>query len=299
MSLLRLIVKRTFFLAVFVASYSLASAKEHDAKAAKTIKIAMLHLELKYADLDHNAQLIERGIELAAEQQADWLITPELALTGYRFDLKIGTDWITHGPDQYVQRIQDLAKEHELVVFLSHLEGVSSSSKGNSEQNKVFNTLFVIDRSGKIVGRHRKINTIPIAEDWSSAGIEASMVNIDKQNVGLLICADAWPATHAQNLKDRGANMIISSASWAPGEYGPADTWEKRSSETELPLFVNNRTGLEREFDLRESVTAVSYQGKRLLSHRSPDSQVVLIDWNARENTLANYSKHKIWLEDR
>ena len=63
MSLLRSIVRRTFLVAVLIASYSLASANEHDANEAKTIKIAMLHLELKYADLDHNALLIERGIE--------------------------------------------------------------------------------------------------------------------------------------------------------------------------------------------------------------------------------------------
>ncbi len=296
MSLLRPIVKRTFLVAVLIASYSLASANEQDANEAKTIKIAMLHLELKYADLDHNAQLIERGIELAAKYGADWVMTPELALTGYRFDLKLGTDWITHGPDKYVQKIKRLAKKHELIIFLSHLEGINSETD-SVEKQKVFNTLFVIDRSGKIIGRHRKINTIPIAESWSTAGTEATVVGIDQHKVGLLICADAWPTTHAQRLKEKGANIIVSSASWAPGQYGPADTWEKRSLETGLPLFVNNRTGLERQFDLRKSITAVSYQGRRLVSHQSPDSQVVIINWNLPENSLHSRSNHIIGLK--
>jgi len=75
------------------------------AKERQAIKIAMLHLALKYADLEHNSALIKSGIELAATQGANWVMTPELSHTGYRFDLKIGTDWISDGPDQYVQDV--------------------------------------------------------------------------------------------------------------------------------------------------------------------------------------------------
>lgn len=253
------------------------------------LKIAMLHLELKYADLEHNANLIEAGIERASKEGADWLLTPELALTGYRFDLKIGTDWITPGPDAYVERMQRLAKKYEITLFFSHLEGIPTAPKG-LHTSVVFNTLFVIDRSGKIIGRHRKINTIPVAEDWSAVGTEATVVTVDQQKVGLLICADAWPREHAQILKQQGADIILSSASWAPGEYGPGDVWEKRSLETGLPLFVNNRTGIERQFDLRQSVSVVSHGGQRLFSHRSEGSRLVIISWNSTENVLVEHS---------
>ena len=118
-------------------------------------------------------------------------------------------------------------------------------------------------------------------------------MSVDQQKIGLLICADAWPESHAKRLKEQGAELILSSASWAPGEYCPGDTWEKRSLETELPIFVNNRTGL----DLRNSVSAVSYLGERLLSHQSSDSQVVLINWNIQKNILLNHSKHKIYVK--
>ena len=68
----------------------------------------------------------------------------------------------------------------------------------------------------------------------------------------------------------------------------------KRSKETGLPVFVNNRTGLERQFDLRESVSVVSYQGERLLSHQSPTSELILIDWDAQKNALLDYRTQKI-----
>ena len=280
--------KHMLFLGMVIVTSSCATTFEQ-----KNIKIAMLHLELKYADLEHNAQLIEDGIELAAKHGADWVMTPELALTGYRFDLKIGTDWIEDGPDQYVERIQHLADQHGIIIFLSHLERVNSSSN-NINNTRLFNTLFVIDRSGKIIARHQKINTIPIAESWSTPGNEPTLITVDQQKVGLLICADAWPETHAKYLKEQGAELILSSASWAPGEYGPGDTWEKRSRETELPIFVNNRTGLEREFDLRNSVSVVSHSGERLMSHQSSNSQVVLVNWDVQDNTLLGHSTRAI-----
>lgn len=265
----------------------IVSARSNDGK----LSIAMLHLELRYADLEHNAALIKRGIELASKHNADWVMTPELSHTGYRFDLKIGTEWISIGPDKYVREVQALAKEHKLVVFLSHLERIDNSL-GKSE---FFNTLFVIDTVGDIIGRHKKVNTIPVSESWSTAGTKPSVVTVDGYQVGLLICADAWPTKHAGSLKNQGAELILSSASWAPGEYGPGNTWEKRSSETSLPIFVNNRTGIERQFDLTGAVSAVSYEGKRLVSHQSPNSQLVIVNWDTKSNSVID--THSIDIE--
>lgn len=237
----------------------------------------MLHLELEYADLEHNLALIKTGIELAAAHRADWVITPELALTGYRFDLKLGVSWIEQGPDRYVQAIQTLARENQLVIFLSHLEGIDDQR---------YNTLFVIDRNGDIIGRHNKINTIPVAEDWSTAGLEALPTMVDGYRVGLLICADVWPAEHVESLRKQGADLILSSASWAPGQYGPGDVWERRSRESGLPILVNNRTGLEREFDLTASQSVVSIAGERVYTHSSDTSALVLLDWNVNTKAL-------------
>jgi len=66
-------------------------ANETRPDQAQDLRIAMLHLALEYADLEHNASLVKRGIELAAAHEADWVMTPELTFTGYRFDLQLGT----------------------------------------------------------------------------------------------------------------------------------------------------------------------------------------------------------------
>ncbi|MEO0438317.1 MAG: carbon-nitrogen hydrolase family protein [Pseudomonadota bacterium] len=241
----------------------------------------MLHLRVEYAEQESNMKLVERGVRLAAENGADWITTPELTFTGYRFDLRIGTDWIPFGPDRHVQKAAELAAELKVTLFLSHLEKVRT----DSGESKTYNTLFVVDETG-IVARHRKINTIPVAEAWSDKGNVATVVPIDEVNVGLLICADAWPEEPTQSLQENGAELIISSANWAPGKYGPGDIWEKRSAQSGLPFFVNNRTGREREFDLSQAVSVISHQGNRVLTHQSTDSKVVLIEWDTARHAL-------------
>ena len=253
------------------------------------LKIALLHLATEFADIPHNVSLVERAMRSAAAQGANWVVTPELALTGYRFDLKIGTGWITVGPDAHVQHLQKVALELGVVLFLSHLEQPNANGP-------VYNTLFVIDSQGEIIGRHRKINTIAVSEAWSTAGAGAKPVEVDGRKVGLLICADAWPGEHAASLKQQGAELLISSASWAPGKYGPGDTWEKRSLETGLPVLVANRTGVEREFDLTQSSSVVSINGERIADHRSLHSSFLLMDWPVAKSleSMASYLSYEL-----
>lgn len=273
----------TVALALFLsACWAPISKNLNEVGPKEPIKIGLLHLELRYADIPYNSKHLEHAVRLAASKGAKWILTPELTLTGYRFDLKIGLDWIPLGPDQYVQHMQRVADELNVTVFLSHLERLPTG--------EIFNTLFVIDEQGKIIGRHRKINTIPIAEAWSTAGTKPTLVDVGGHKVGLLICADAWPQGHAEDLQKRGAQMLVSSATWPPGLHGPKDTWEKRSLETKLPVFVNNRTGIERDFDIRQAASVVVDGGQRLVSHTSEKSSVVLVDWNHHARSVVNQS---------
>lgn len=281
----RLIPRRLLpFLVVLGLAISSGQVANSNTPAAKhdSVEIALLHLNLSFADLDSNYRLIERATRLAAAEGAQWVVTPELALTGYRFDLELGTDWISTGPDKYVQQAQALADELNISLFLSHLER-------SPVDEKAYNTLFVINAHGEIIATHHKINTIPISEHWSSPGTNAKPVSVDGHQVGLLICADAWPTDHAASLKQQGAEIIISSASWGPGIYGPGDTWEKRSRETGLPVFVANKTGRERGIDQSDTVSVLSFAGERLVEHQSKDSSILFVSWNTQTQRVEEH----------
>ena len=259
------------------------------------LNIAMLHIAPRLAkseaDIAFNAALIELGMRQAKAHGARWVMTPELALTGYKFNSEIGTSWITSDVDVWTRQLQQVADELELVLFLSHLE--------EDEQTKRrFNTLFVINQSGDIIARHRKINTIPGSESWSTKGEQATVVDIDNIKVGLLICADAWPEQHANSLKAQGAEVMLSSANWPPGQYGPGETWEKRVQETGLAIFVNNRTGKEKGFDMSEGESIVSSlengNAQRLFSHSSSENYLLLLNYNLVGQRLSKATSFKL-----
>ena len=56
----------------------------------RKIKVAFLHLLPISGDIQYNQDLIERAVKLAAVKHVDWIITPELAVSGLQFSRKIG-----------------------------------------------------------------------------------------------------------------------------------------------------------------------------------------------------------------
>jgi predicted amidohydrolase len=77
----------------------------------------------------------------------------------------------------------------------------------------------VIGADGLILGKHRKIRVVSVAEDWSHPGLSAEPITVASLRVGLLICADAYKPEIARHLHERGAQLLVSCASWAPRPY--------------------------------------------------------------------------------
>ena len=55
------------------------------------MKIFPLHLALEPGALARNYALLERAIRTASALQADWVVAPELSISGYEFHDAIGT----------------------------------------------------------------------------------------------------------------------------------------------------------------------------------------------------------------
>lgn len=240
----------------------------------RKLRISFLHLAPVTSDIENNRRLVESAVKVAATQGADWAITPELCIPGYLFMKQIGTDWILPQPDDWMRGFCQLVKKLGLSVFLSHPERDAAT-------NTMYNTVFVINQDGEIVGKHRKIKALGGAEAWSTAGSEIRPVECDRVKAGILICADGYKNEVAQALKENGAELLVSPVSWGPGTCGPDGEWEQRSLDTGLPIMVCNRTGAEpEELDYRNAESVVAKNGKRLLATTSDRSVVLSFDWD-------------------
>ena len=242
----------------------------------------MFHMDPMVGNLAHNCRLLEIAIDTAADKGAQWLIAPELCLCGYHFVSRIGTSWVApYTEDKCIHTVRQAAARRRMTVFLSHPER-------DSQTGKLHNTVIVIGDDGTIVGTQRKIHVIPQCEGWSSPGTASTPIALPSVVVGILICADAYTPPLAKNLKDQGAQLLISSAAWGPCPHGPDGAWEARSRETGLPLFVCNRTGAEDGISFHDAESVVIKDGKRLLAFRGHESALLLIDWDYHAQTMAS-----------
>lgn len=259
--------------------------------AASSLRIAFLHLAPTPGDLAGNRRLIDTAIMQAAQAGANWILTPELAVCGYSFVDRIGTDWIAPQPDEWMTQMGRLASRLRITLFLAVPEQ-------DLRTKQLHNSLFVITPDGRLSGAHRKINSLRVgSEAWSTPGTEAIPIPaapLDK--VGLLICADAYSPGIADSLRRQGARMLVSAAAWAPGFHGPNGEWERCTRDTGLPLFVCNRTGPDLTMDFTKAESVVVKDGERRLAMSAARSTIFLIEWDLLRQDLAAPSYQRIEL---
>ena len=163
------------------------------------MRIAFLHLSPTPGQFRDNISRIEAGVARAADLGAEWVLTPELATSGYTFHPDHGVDWIGEDHDRAVATLVELTASANVTVFLGMPER-------DAESGSLYNALRVIDRDLGLVGVHRKVNALRVgSEAWSSQGASATVVDVhDFGPVGLLICADACSARLGEAVKAPG-----------------------------------------------------------------------------------------------
>ena len=101
------------------------------------------------------------------------------------------------------------------------------------EDGLIYNTAVLISDTGRLIGKHRKINILSDVEDMYSAGDRLMVYDTPFGKAGMTICADnaAGSLVLGESLARMGAGIILSPCSWAvrPEELGRpyGDTWLK------------------------------------------------------------------------
>ncbi|WP_378541111.1 carbon-nitrogen hydrolase family protein [Neobacillus cucumis] len=242
----------------------------------RKLRVALLHLLPIAGDIKKNQILIEKAVKQAADQNVDWIITPELAVSGLQFSQKIGTKWIKKQPDEWMTNFLALVKSLNMYVLLGCPE--------KSENGELYNSVFVINRDGKLIGKQRKITSM--IDDWSTSGDFIEPIDMENVKIGVLICADAYTTNIADTLLAKGAEILVAPSAWGPGLHGPNGEWEQRSIDTGLCLFVCNRTGEDESVTFWEAESLIIKNGKHLLSHKSKQSAILTFDWDLEKMDL-------------
>ena len=199
----------------------------------RSYRIAVAQLRVDADDMELNACGILEALDLAAAEEADFLVTPEMALTGYhgRFDKR--------ARDELMDRIAAgcLAGGVTTVV-----------GAGDKRRGRCYNEQVVIGGNGRILGRHAKY--VPTSGDrkWSVAGRRLRIFRERGLSFGCLICNDLWVTPGCGSPSDprltrrlarRGARAIFHSVnSGADARYVPYHESNLRLRAREGKLFI-------------------------------------------------------------
>ena len=83
--------------------------------------------------------------------------------------------------------------------------------------DQVFNSAVIIDRQGKLLLLHRKLNELTIGHEFYAQGDRLNVCHTELGTLGLMICADGFAQDQvlARALGYMGADVILSPSAWA------------------------------------------------------------------------------------
>ncbi|MDQ0270694.1 carbon-nitrogen family hydrolase [Cytobacillus purgationiresistens] len=171
-------------------------------------KVACLQMNIAFGNPTVNYQSVESFIHEACQAQdpPDIIVLPEMWTTGY--DLTN----LNHLADKNGQLTIDFLKKIAL-KYQVHIVGGSVATQANE---KMFNTMIVIDKEGNHVQNYSKLHLFKLMDEHLhlASGADKGMFTIDDETCAGVICYDIrfpeWIRGHVLE----GAKAVFVVAEW-------------------------------------------------------------------------------------
>ena len=208
------------------------------------------------SNVGQNLNVIERFAKLARAEASKILFLPEnacfMGVPGTSMSLEVAESLDDEGVSgEVIPRLKGICREHGIWLSVGGFQEKSASDSG-----RIHNTHIIIDDSGRIVARYRKINLF----DFPDGGLKESALTIAGTttevcetpfglSLGLSVCFDLrFPALY-QQLREKGANVMLIPAAFTV-ETGRAH-WETliraRAIETQAWVIAAAQAGQHNE----------------------------------------------------
>ena len=174
------------------------------------LRVGLAQLPIEDGDSDRNMRLAEEAAGEAARQRVDFLNLPEAADWGWLYQMARRDAFSI--PGKYTDFLAGLATRYRMWVSAGCLE---------RDGDKVYNSAVIIDRSGTIQLKHRKIDTLPwLTKELYDCGSPEDIRTIDTEfgRLGLTVCADNFNLKNPQQVADQGGWLLIAPHGFAEEE---------------------------------------------------------------------------------
>jgi len=173
----------------------------------RKVKIALVQMNVTL-DKETNVHKAEEMIGKAAKLGAEIIVLPEMFSTPY--DNSYFPDFAEKCPGPTTNRLSEAARKHQIYLI--------GGSIPELDQEKIFNTSFIFDKNGNIIGRHRKMHLFDInvengirfmESDTLSPGNNVTVCDTEYGKIGIAICFDMRFPELLRLMTDEGAEMVF------------------------------------------------------------------------------------------
>jgi predicted amidohydrolase len=237
------------------------------------MKIAAAQISCAVGDIPANVGKIRDFSAQAKEGDAELVVFPEVADTGY--SMPVIEDSATPWTEGAVPELQKIAKDLAIAIIC----GVSERESGS-----IYNSQVFIDANGKIVGSYRKTHLFtgtPVGEDECFVpGNELKSFPFGGVRLGLSICYDLrFPEVYRTLAIEEQANVFILSAAWPfPRLEHFRILAAARAIENQSYMIVSNRVGMDEGVTCCGASTIIDPYGVVLASASTDREELLLAE---------------------
>lgn len=179
----------------------------------QNLRIGMGQLLVEGGEPERNLERAEDMIADAVAQNCQIVLLPECLDLGWTHPSAKFEACEIPGP--YSTQLCNSARNHQVYVCAGLTE---------REGDRVYNTAILIDNTGEIILKYRKINVLDVGLEFYSIGQSLSVVETPFGIVGVNVCADNYMDSieNGHMLARMGAQIILSPSSWTV-DYSESD----------------------------------------------------------------------------
>ena len=165
-----------------------------------------------------NLKKIISSISKASKNKADLITFPEFMMfytNSSQTPKQLAQEAETISGN-FVKSIAKTAKENKIQV-------VGSFYEKSSKKDRVYDTSFVIDKSGKVISKYRKIHLYDAlgfreSDKMTSGSKIAKPVKTSIGKIGMMICYDLRFPEMSRSLAVAGSEVLVAPSAWVQGE---------------------------------------------------------------------------------
>lgn len=250
----------------------------------RDISIALAQIECKVGDKEHNLDKMERNVKQAKDRDADLVIFPELALTGYLCRDLI-YELAEPLPGSSTRYLENVAKKEDIHIVFGMPE---QSQKARAT---LYNTAVLLGPKG-LIGKYRKTHlpTHSVFEEkrYFRQGYQTPVFKTSIGRLGLIICYDVFFPEITRLLRMEGAQLIICvSASPAARRKFFEILTAARAIENTAYLAYVNLVGVENSLQFGGGSRIIAPNGSTISQAKYDEEDLIIerIDYRDLERT--------------